>query len=317
MKRFFAAVAVIGLASTFFFTNARSEPVLLSQEEVWKKEAIEYVENLVSTETEGHNNSKEDVATDDNNGVNLNSEEAIEMLKSNIRNSKSVLDVTNAALAPIGPPFVMIDGKLVGNNTHFIYHSPDEKKIISFGFTEQDSANFYTYLSVVLNGDKLSISNKNITVSYMNIGLSINGEEIAPKDINGRKVEPFIYEGTTYVPIRAISEALGKTVEWDNATKTVVIGDDIQIVEGQIYVRSSNPVSLDTVKLIKSAMTVEEVIDLLGYPHEPALSSTLMDSYILLDGKKLTLNYGMYRDGIEQAFISDTEGKFEIEYIIN
>ncbi|MBR5155094.1 MAG: copper amine oxidase N-terminal domain-containing protein [Clostridia bacterium] len=32
-------------------------------------------------------------------------------------------------------------------------------------------------------------------------------------------------EGTTLVPVRAISEALGKNVDWDDATSTVIITD--------------------------------------------------------------------------------------------
>ncbi len=67
---------------------------------------------------------------------------------------------------------------------------------------------------------------KNITVDYMGIKVVVDGKEvIMGKDLAGNKIEPFAYEGTTYLPVRAISEALGKTVQWDDATKTVFIGD--------------------------------------------------------------------------------------------
>jgi hypothetical protein len=36
-------------------------------------------------------------------------------------------------------------------------------------------------------------------------------------------VAPFIQNSRTFVPIRFVSEALGCTVEWDDATKTVTI----------------------------------------------------------------------------------------------
>lgn len=67
---------------------------------------------------------------------------------------------------------------------------------------------------------------KNITVDYMGIKLVVDGKEvIMGNDMAGNKIEPFAYEGTTYLPVRALAEALGKNVQWDDATKTVFIGD--------------------------------------------------------------------------------------------
>lgn len=66
---------------------------------------------------------------------------------------------------------------------------------------------------------------KNITVQYDNIKLVIDGATITPKDANGSTVEPFIYNGTTYLPVRAVGNALGKQVSWDGKTKTVYLGD--------------------------------------------------------------------------------------------
>ena len=67
---------------------------------------------------------------------------------------------------------------------------------------------------------------KNIEVTYNNIQIVIDGTRITPKDVNGNIVEPFIYNGTTYLPIRAVGEAMGKNVEWDPSTQTVyLIGD--------------------------------------------------------------------------------------------
>ena len=49
---------------------------------------------------------------------------------------------------------------------------------------------------------------KTIQAAYMNIKLVVDGVPITPKDSNGSTVEPFIYNGTTYLPVRAIGEAL-------------------------------------------------------------------------------------------------------------
>ena len=65
---------------------------------------------------------------------------------------------------------------------------------------------------------------KNIRVQYCCIKLVVNGAPVTPKDANGSTVEPFIYNGTTYLPVRAVGNALGQDVSWNGNTKTVYIG---------------------------------------------------------------------------------------------
>ena len=48
-----------------------------------------------------------------------------------------------------------------------------------------------------------------INAVYMNVKLVIDGEEITPKDANGNIVEPFIYNGTTYLPVRGTANLAG------------------------------------------------------------------------------------------------------------
>ena len=51
------------------------------------------------------------------------------------------------------------------------------------------------------------------------------GEEWFTKDgtVMDMDVPSIIYHDRTYVPLRAVSEALERTVSWDDATKTVTI----------------------------------------------------------------------------------------------
>lgn len=65
---------------------------------------------------------------------------------------------------------------------------------------------------------------KAITAVYNGIRLYIDGKEITPKDASGNTIEPFIYNGTTYLPVRAVGEAIGKSVEWDAANLSVYLG---------------------------------------------------------------------------------------------
>ena len=65
---------------------------------------------------------------------------------------------------------------------------------------------------------------KQINVIYNDIKIYIDGELITPKDANGKVVDPYISDGTTYLPVRAVGDAFGKTVEWDGATQSIYIG---------------------------------------------------------------------------------------------
>ncbi len=75
----------------------------------------------------------------------------------------------------------------------------------------------------------ISVFAKNATETiqamYKDIKIYVDGVKIDPKDANGNKVEPFIYNGTTYLPVRAIGDAIGKQVAWDGATSSVYLGE--------------------------------------------------------------------------------------------
>lgn len=62
---------------------------------------------------------------------------------------------------------------------------------------------------------------KQATLNYNDIKITMNGKQITPTDANGNAVEPFVIEGSTYLPVRAVANALDLTVGWDDATKTV------------------------------------------------------------------------------------------------
>ncbi len=56
------------------------------------------------------------------------------------------------------------------------------------------------------------------------ISINIDGTALVPKDADGNTVPPFVENGTTYVPVRAIASAFDLSIDWDSATKTVFIG---------------------------------------------------------------------------------------------
>lgn len=64
---------------------------------------------------------------------------------------------------------------------------------------------------------------KNIQAYIGGTNLVVDGVKVIPKDVNGKIVEPIIIDGTTYVPIRFISNLYGKKV--DKIDDTIFIGD--------------------------------------------------------------------------------------------
>lgn len=64
---------------------------------------------------------------------------------------------------------------------------------------------------------------KQLNASYGGIKISLDGVEFVPKDVNGNVVEPFTVDGTTYLPVRAVANAFGLEVGWDQETQTVIL----------------------------------------------------------------------------------------------
>lgn len=67
-------------------------------------------------------------------------------------------------------------------------------------------------------GAGVSMTSKNVDIYFRNIKMVVDGVEV------DTPAEPFIYNGSTYLPVRAVGEALGKEVNWDGDTSTVYIG---------------------------------------------------------------------------------------------
>lgn len=59
------------------------------------------------------------------------------------------------------------------------------------------------------------------TLNFSGIKITLNGSQITPPDASGKAVEPFTIDGTTYLPVRGIANALGVGVTWDQSTQTV------------------------------------------------------------------------------------------------
>lgn len=82
-----------------------------------------------------------------------------------------------------------------------------------------------TLLCVGLIGSAFAVYQKQATLDYTGIKITLNGDPVTPKDANGNVIEPFAIDGTTYLPVRGIASAMGLDVAWDQATQTVNLAE--------------------------------------------------------------------------------------------
>jgi len=122
--------------------------------------------------------------------------------------------------------------------------------------------------STNITGSTISNSNvasNNKTTQTTNVENAVTVSEYVNVNVNGQPlqsdVKPFVNaDGRTMLPVRAIAEALGATVQWDEATQTatltlgaktvkVTIGQNSILVDGK-------PVPMDTAAAVKDGRTL-------------------------------------------------------------
>lgn len=108
-------------------------------------------------------------------------------------------------------------------------------------------------LSFAAIGGAYAGSNIEEVKAYFNKGIKvlINGKETAFKDGDGNPVYPLVQNGSSYLPARALTHALGGEIDWSQETNTIAITT-------AVYGRS--PIETDPYKDAK---------DYQGTPKEP------------------------------------------------
>lgn len=117
-----------------------------------------------------------------------------------------------------------------------------------------------TLVLLVFITPALAAYSKTISV-YTGINIYLDDKKLEPKDANGNPVEVFVYNGTTYLPVRAISNALEIPIQWDGKTSSVYIGkhtgDKPATYLGEMDYLSKRNISIE-----------EELTDNLGDTHQ-------------------------------------------------
>ena len=76
--------------------------------------------------------------------------------------------------------------------------------------------------------DVTVLLNKNILIEY-------NGEMKEFQNVNGVRVYPISYEGTTYLPIRSISSLLNSKIRWDGASNSIFLNDGDLDLDNEVW----------------------------------------------------------------------------------
>lgn len=77
---------------------------------------------------------------------------------------------------------------------------------------------------------------RNITVED-GVRVTVNGTELTPRDANGREVPVFSYNGTVYVPVRTLSNALGFAISYnaENRVAAVTAATPVAVPDSPAY----------------------------------------------------------------------------------
>lgn len=85
---------------------------------------------------------------------------------------------------------------------------------------------------------------ESIEVEYDNIKVYKDNVLCELKDANGSVIEPFIYNGTTYMPVRGTASLADMQVTWDGANKSVHLWENM-VPEGTSFMEVCPPYDID------------------------------------------------------------------------
>ena len=89
------------------------------------------------------------------------------------------------------------------------------------------------FLTLMLTIGAVAVTNLDVISAYINRAVIVEyqGNPQQMYDVLGNEVYPIIYEGTTYLPIRAIAGLFEVNVEWDDDSKIITLGEDTKTAD--------------------------------------------------------------------------------------
>lgn len=113
-------------------------------------------------------------------------------------------------------------------------------------------------LTLGFSGQAFAASNTENIKAVLNRGITVKMNTVVQnlKDTNGNPVYPITYNGTTYLPVRAVSDLVGLPVNWDAATNTVNLGTNDKQPVAVTSLKNSGPTDTNWIITDKTELTV-------------------------------------------------------------
>ncbi len=156
---------------------------------------------------------------------------------------------------------------------------------------------FLVFVLVLLLITTIVFANSEVKGVFSDVIIKLNGETLVLKDANNQTLQPVIINGSTYLPVRAISENLGLDVGWDGKTRTVSLTKktlDTDVVKPGTYLVGKD-INAGVYLFINGAR-LQVLKGTTGYGTEFSAVFDPGDTTVIKcsDGDKITIPSGMY-----------------------
>lgn len=136
---------------------------------------------------------------------------------------------------------------------------------------------------------------KKITVAVNSVNLIVNGDKVS--------TDNFVYNGTTYVPLRTVSEKLGKEVNFNNTTKTVTISEPGASPSSTKM--TQNGVTVEVTKVVQDSDSLRLYVTYTNNSNKEAMTGDSL-AKIIANGKQYSYNHDFnferyYETNIDKA----------------
>ena len=137
-----------------------------------------------------------------------------------------------------------------------------------------------------------------ITLNVTPVKVKVNNEVFQPKDVNGNNVLVFVHNGTTYAPLRALAEAYGLEVGWDQASGTATVIDPEKVQDSSSATSAGGASAEDIERWTAGKVDTPDLVSIKVIKID--------DKYYMLDGNLNQRNYMLtYDNGVPLVFAED------------